>query len=82
MGKPASKPACTSAILPSTVGTTETFVYQCVYAAGALEHFRVYARKHVTTMPKLLTDKLLIQSALTLVNPDAAPVYKQYPSWG
>jgi len=42
----------------------------------------VYARKHVTIMQELQTGKLLIQSALTLVNPDAGSVYEQYPIWG
>ena len=36
IGEPASKTACTSAILPSTIWILETFVYQCVYTLGAV----------------------------------------------
>jgi len=43
---------------------------------------RVYARKHVTTMQKLQTGKLLIQSAFTRANRTKGPVYRQHPIWG
>jgi hypothetical protein len=60
----------------------EAFVYQCVYTPQAVDCSRVYARKRIAAMPALQTFKLLIQSALTLVNRTKGPVYQQHPRWG
>ena len=49
MGKPASKSACTLRFWPSSVGMLEALVYQCVYAAGALECFARLRRVNVLT---------------------------------
>lgn len=76
MGEPASQPACTRTKYTSSAGMLEAFGYQCVYAPRSSDRSAVYVRKHVATMPKLQTGKLLIQNAFTSVNRTKGPVYK------
>jgi hypothetical protein len=60
----------------------EALVYQCVYTPHTVDWSRVYARKRSAAVLELQLFKLLIQSALTLVNRTKGPVYRQHPIWG
>jgi hypothetical protein len=82
MGKPASKSAG-----PCDFGrqapdcwkplSISAFTRRTMWTA-----LRVYARKRIAVMPELHILKLLIQSALTLVNRIKGSVYRQHPIWG
>jgi hypothetical protein len=82
MGNPPQKQLAPLQIGRQAPGYWKPLSINAFTCCASLSALRVYARKRISLMPDTRISKLLIQSALTLVNQMQATFTNSNPFWG